>query len=47
MPPVMSVAARGLFSMAARRFAPVVTGVMRAVRLPVILEGMEQDRSLS
>jgi len=39
----MSVAARGLFSIAARRFVPVVTGVIRAVRFPVALEGMGQD----
>ncbi len=40
MPPVMSVTARWRFSMAARRLVPVVTGVMRAVRLPGVFEGM-------
>src|SRR5829696_168315 len=36
----MSVTARWRFSMAARRFVPVVTGVMRAVRLPGFLVGI-------
>src|SRR5215213_11888314 len=40
VPPVMSVTARWRFSMAARRFVPVVTGVMRAVRLPGFLVGI-------
>jgi len=31
--------------MAARRFVPVVTGVMRAVRLPGVLDGIDLNRS--
>src|SRR6185503_424422 len=40
VPPVMSVTARWRFSIVARRFVPVLTGVMRAVRLPGVFEGM-------
>src|SRR5215213_11179 len=40
VPPVMRVTARWRFSIAARRFVPGVTVVMRAVRLPGVLVGI-------
>jgi hypothetical protein len=38
----MRIDARGLFSIAARRLVPAVTGVIRAVRFAGALEGIEE-----